>query len=105
MYDYFSIKADQIADYKFETDNDIDEVLTYLNECYLLGMKILNYNYGREADEIFAKHGSMIWLSKDFKDKKYNKWKKITAQAESERKEDIKTFFKLISKHISDWWV
>lgn len=105
MSEYFSEKAEEISLGKFCTATDIVDVIMQITDCYNLGMKVLTYNYGEEADKLYNENNSMIWLSSDYKDKNYLKWKKLTKQAENDRQEDINKLFSMLAKHINNWWV
>lgn len=105
MLDYYEEVKYKVEYNHFNTDSDINKILADLSDAYKLGFKILNYNYGLKADELFTKFGGPEWIIGDVNDENYIQWKNITEEAEINRELDMKEFFSVIGNNINNWWV
>ena len=105
MLDYFAElekKDKQVANYA--NDVSVHKIIKTINNVHELGMKILTFNYGEEADKIFEEKGNPRWLIESSEEEDYIEWNRLSEQAEIDRRKDIEKFFKTIGKNIDDWW-
>ena len=99
MYGYYN--SPEITE---KASGDYVETCKQLKECMDLCEKILNYNYGKEADKYFNLVGNICWLDGNIEDVNYNKWIELTEQAIKERNKDISKLFTDIGNYIPLWW-
>lgn len=97
-------KLKLLKDY-FSKEDGCKEIVESMNTCYELGIKILTFNYGEEADKIFELYGSPKWFFESSEEDKYQLWDKLSEKASKERDSDIKKLFNLLGDNIVNWWI
>jgi len=100
MLSYFS----EVTNDTFENEASRDVILKSLEDCYNLGTKILNFNYGELADKFMADNGGDVglWLFSNTATKQ--RLEELSYKATSDRAKDIKNFFMELGKYAPILW-
>ena len=105
MSEYFRQNSDNLVSKITHEDYNIKKIIKTLETSHDLGVKILTFNYGEEADKIFEEKGNPQWLIESSEEEDYLEWNRLSNEATETRNKDIEKFFKYIGRHINSWWI
>lgn len=105
MEEYFSVNGDRLSFPSGSNEYTIAKIIKTLQTAYGMGVKILTFNYGEAADELFEEKGNVQWLIESSEEEDYLEWSRLSNEATEARKKDVEKFFKYIGRHINSWWV
>ena len=105
MLNYFndsSVYDEYLSVFGTRTDKMISEI----NKCYELGLKIISTDYLKPSREYLDDNENQPKILKCNRvTKEFKEWSKIDQKCQTNRKKDIEKFFRETCKYVNSWWV
>lgn len=83
-----------------------DKMISEINKCYELGLKIISTDYLKPSREYLDDNENQPKILKCNRvTKEFKEWSKIDQKCQKNRKKDIEKFFRETCKYVNSWWV
>lgn len=108
MINYFSKVYEELDPNRIDYNQDrvdISKMIRSMKNCYELGNKILNFNYGEAADKIYEEKGDPSWIVESSEEEDYLEWDRLCRESVEARRKDIEKLFRNMGRNIDTWWL